>query len=62
VRSGKERRKHHGLTFFNNLLGRLSQSLVNFDPEARERARKLRRKALGLSLLLEALLLAAMLI
>jgi len=43
-------------------LGSLSQCLVDFDPEARERARKLRRKALALSLVLEAMLLAAMLI
>lgn len=43
-------------------LGSLSQCLVDFDAEAHERARKLRRKALAISLVLEALLLAAMLI
>jgi periplasmic protein TonB len=43
-------------------LGTLSQCLVDFDAEARRRAQELRRKAVALSLVLEALLLAAMLI
>lgn len=43
-------------------LGTLSQCLVDSDAEARGRARSLRRKAFALSLFLEALLLAAMLI
>jgi periplasmic protein TonB len=43
-------------------LGTLSQCLVDFDTEAQGRARRLRRKALAASLMLEALLLAAMLI
>ena len=42
--------------------GMLSRCLVDFDVEARQRAGKLRREALGLSLVLESLLLAAMLI
>lgn len=43
-------------------MGTFSQCLVDSDAEARGRARSLRRKAVALSLLLEALLLGAMLI
>jgi len=43
-------------------LGSLSECLVDNDPESRARARSLRRKALAFSVILEALLVAALLI
>jgi hypothetical protein len=43
-------------------LGRLSECLVDNDPAARVRARRLRSKALALSVALEALVLASLLI